>query len=72
LHKNPLKDIWTYPFTRSVEHQNCEELYDMYKDIPLSTCIWITRLKWAGHIIRMEDYCIPKKILGRNFGEKGK
>jgi hypothetical protein len=36
----------------------------LYKDIRLSTYIRIKRLKWAGYIIRMEDYSIPKKNLG--------
>jgi hypothetical protein len=29
--------------------------------------IKIIRLEWAGHIIRMEEEMIPKKILNRNF-----
>jgi hypothetical protein len=43
----------------------------IYKDIPLSAYIGIKRIKWAGHLIRMEDYRIPKKILGGSFGGKG-
>jgi hypothetical protein len=27
-----------------------EQLYQMYKDVPLSTYIQIKRLKWAGHV----------------------
>jgi hypothetical protein len=29
--------------------------------------IKIRRLEWAGHIIRMEEERIPKKVLNRNF-----
>jgi len=29
-----------------------EQLYQMYKDIPLATYIRIKRLKWAGHVNR--------------------
>jgi hypothetical protein len=47
-----------------------EELYDMYQDMSLSTYIQIKRLKWAGHVIRMEDYHITKKILGGSFTGK--
>jgi hypothetical protein len=36
----------------------------LYKNIHLSTYIRIKRLKWAGYIIRMGDYIIPKKNLG--------
>jgi hypothetical protein len=29
--------------------------------------IKIIRLEWAGHIIKMEEERIPKKVLNRNF-----
>jgi hypothetical protein len=29
--------------------------------------IKIRRLEWAGHVIRMEEERIPKKVLNRNF-----
>jgi hypothetical protein len=29
--------------------------------------IKIRRLEWAGHIIRMEEEMIPKKVLNGNF-----
>jgi hypothetical protein len=32
--------------------------------MPLSTYIQIKRLKWAGYVIRLEDYHIPKKNSG--------
>ena len=40
-----------------------EELYKLYKDNDLATTIRLHRLQWAGHIIRMEDNQIPRKVL---------
>lgn len=40
-----------------------EEIYDMYKDIKVTTFIKIQRLQWAGHLIRMDENRIPKKVL---------
>jgi len=37
-----------------------EELYRLYDD--LVTTIRITRLRWAGHIVRMQDNLSCKKI----------
>lgn len=39
------------------------ELYNLYKDNKLTTIIRYHRLQWAGHIIRMGDNRIPKKVL---------
>jgi len=33
--------------------------------------IKISRLEWAGHIIRMEEERIPKKVLNGNFHTTG-
>ncbi|PSN35934.1 hypothetical protein C0J52_27300 [Blattella germanica] len=40
-----------------------EELYRLYNNNDISTTIQLQRLQWAGHIIRMEESRIPKKIL---------
>jgi len=40
----------------------------MYKDVALSTYIRLKRLMWAGHVVRMEQHRIPKKVLGSCFG----
>jgi hypothetical protein len=45
-----------------------DEIYKMYKDVPLSTYTGLKRLMRAGHVVRMEEYSIPKKVLGRCFG----
>jgi len=39
-----------------------EELYRLYDEIDLVTTIRITRLRWAGHIVRMQGNLPCKKI----------
>jgi hypothetical protein len=39
-----------------------EELYCLYDETDLVTTIKITRLRWAGHIVRMQDNLPCKKI----------
>jgi hypothetical protein len=39
-----------------------EELYRLYDETDLVTTVRITRLRWAGHIVRMEDNLPCKKI----------
>jgi hypothetical protein len=52
----------------------CGELGTMIRSIkcarilPLSTYIRLKRLMWAGHVVRMEQHRIPKKVLGSCFG----
>jgi hypothetical protein len=43
------------------------ELYSFYKEPNIVEDIKIRRLGWAGHIIRMEEERIPKKVLNGNF-----
>ena len=43
------------------------ELYNLYKEPNIVEDIKIRRLEWAGHIIRMEEERIPKKVLNRYF-----
>ena len=43
------------------------ELYTLYKDLNIVEDIKIRRLGWAGHIMRMEEERIPKKILNGTF-----
>lgn len=44
------------------------ELYSLYGELPLSHVIRIKRLKWAGHLIRMEEHRVPKKVFSGDFG----
>jgi len=39
-----------------------EELYHLYDEADLVTTIKITRLRWAGHVMRMQDNLPCKKI----------
>jgi hypothetical protein len=43
------------------------ELYILYSEPNIVEDIEIRRLEWAGHIIRMEEERIPKKVLNGNF-----
>jgi hypothetical protein len=43
------------------------ELYTLYNDLNIVEDIKIRRLGWAGHIIRMEEERIPKKVLNGTF-----
>jgi hypothetical protein len=43
------------------------ELCNLYKGSNIVEDIRIRRLEWAGHIIRMEEERIPKKVLNGNF-----
>jgi hypothetical protein len=43
-------------------------LRSIHKHVALPTYISLNRLMWAGHVVRMEQHCIPKKVLGRCFG----
>jgi DNA-binding PucR family transcriptional regulator len=43
------------------------ELYRLYNDLNIVEDIKIRRLGWAGHIIRMEEGRIPKKVLNGKF-----
>jgi hypothetical protein len=44
-----------------------DEIYKMYKDVALSTYIRFKRLMWAGHVVRLEQHRIPKKVPGSCF-----
>jgi hypothetical protein len=43
------------------------ELYSLYNDLNIMEDIKIRRLGWAGHIKRMEEERIPKKLLNGKF-----
>ena len=43
------------------------ELYSLYNEPNIVEDIKIRRLVWAGHIMKMEDERIPKKVLNGNF-----
>jgi hypothetical protein len=45
-----------------------DEIYKMCKDVALSTYICLKRLMWVAHVVRVEEYRIPKKVLVSCFG----
>jgi hypothetical protein len=40
-----------------------KELYDLFKEAKLSITISIARLRWAGHVRRMNEEALPKIIM---------
>jgi hypothetical protein len=40
-----------------------DELYTLFKEPKLTTAIRLTRLRWAGHVQRMGDDQMPKRLL---------
>jgi hypothetical protein len=44
-----------------------KELYELYGEPDLVTCIKLKRLQWAGHVQRMENTRIPKKVFEAKF-----
>ena len=54
---DPVKenDIWRQLHNR--------ELYERFKDLPIVQLIQINRLRWAGHVQRMAEDRIPKRVM---------
>jgi hypothetical protein len=40
-----------------------KELYDLFKEPRISVIIRIGRLRWAGHVIRMEKNYLPRRLM---------
>ena len=50
---------------KDTDHWSCrfnKELCDLFKGHRLSVAIRIVRLLWAGHVARMEEICMPKRL----------
>jgi hypothetical protein len=48
------------------------ELYKLYDESDLAKCIKINRLKWAGHVMRMDNNRITKRMFNtRPEGKRG-
>ena len=45
-----------------------KEIYAMVKKPTIIETIWLNRLRWFGHVQRMEENRIPKKVLYMNLG----
>jgi hypothetical protein len=39
------------------------ELYELYEDIDIVNDVKLRRLQWAGHVIRMPEETIPRKVM---------
>jgi hypothetical protein len=54
---DPIKDRdqWRRRFNK--------ELYDLFKEPRLSVLIIIARLRWAGHVARMDENCMPRRMM---------
>ena len=48
-------DLWRCRFNR--------ELYNLFKEPRLSVIISIARLRWAGHVARMEAICMLMRLM---------
>jgi hypothetical protein len=40
-----------------------KELYDFFKELRLSVVITIARLRWADHVARMDENCMPRRLM---------
>jgi hypothetical protein len=47
------------------------EIYAMVKKIILTEKIRLNRLRWFGHVQRMEENRIPQKSIRYEYGKKG-
>jgi hypothetical protein len=39
-----------------------DELYSLYKDLDIARVIKVSRIRWLGHLVRMEEKLPCKKI----------
>ena len=47
------------------------EIYSLYKEADVIRSIKVGRLRWAGHIARMEEQGMPRKLLeGEIYGTR--
>jgi hypothetical protein len=49
------RDQWKCRFNK--------ELYDLFKEPRLSMLIKIARLRWAGHVARMDENCMRRRLM---------
>jgi hypothetical protein len=40
-----------------------EELYGLFKEPRFSVVIRIARLQWAGHVVRMDENCMTRRLM---------
>ena len=44
-----------------------KEIYDMFKEPNIESCIIISRLRWLGHVGRMENHRKVKMVTAQNI-----
>jgi hypothetical protein len=49
-----------------------KELQDQYRSADIITSIKVRRLEWAGHVVRMDDERMVKRVFPRNPGGRRK
>jgi hypothetical protein len=56
--------VWLAQFkTRASGEVGIAELYDLFKESKLSITIRTARLRWPGHVRRMDEEALPKRIM---------
>jgi hypothetical protein len=45
-----------------------KEIYASVKKAPIIETVKLSRLRWFGHVLRMEEKRIPKRVLHMNLG----
>ena len=53
------------------DNRGVDGIYEMYGDLTVVQRIKLARLRWAGHVVRMEAYDPARKVfLGRPQGQR--
>jgi hypothetical protein len=50
---------------KDTDHWSCRFNRDFFKRPRISVAIRIVRLLWAGHVARIEESCMPKRLMYR-------
>jgi hypothetical protein len=58
-----LKGKYSAEFMSQWRSRYNKELYDLFKEPKLSITITIAWLRWAGHVRRMEEEALPRRIM---------
>jgi hypothetical protein len=53
-----------------MDYVHYKEIYARAKKPTIIETIWLNRLHWFGHVQRMEENRIPKRVLYMNLGTR--